>query len=84
MKKAKFVIKTFPKFQTLESMKKKKQKIYNEISKRIEREKELTVIQQKMELKRHLQDVKIMKPKRIKRGTKSSAPVYQFQYKRKK
>ncbi|KAF9411515.1 hypothetical protein HW555_009707 [Spodoptera exigua] len=70
--------------EALESMKKKKQKIYSELSKRIEREKELTVIQQKMELKRHLQDVKIMKPKRLKPGTKSSAPVYQFQYMRKK
>lgn len=70
--------------ETLESMKKKKQKIYSELSKRIEREKELTVIQQKMELKRHLQDVKVMKPKRLKPGTKSSAPVYQFQYMRKK
>lgn len=65
-------------------MKKKKAKVYKELSKRIEREKELTVIQQKMELKRHLQDVKIMKPKRLKPGTASSAPIYKFQYIRKK
>lgn len=65
-------------------MKKKKAKAYQELSKRIEREKELTVIQQKMELKRHLQDVKIMKPKRLAHATKSAAPVYKFQYMRKK
>lgn len=65
-------------------MKKKKTKAYQELSKRIEREKELTVIQQKMELKRHLQDVKIMKPKRLAHATKSAAPVYKFQYMRKK
>lgn len=65
-------------------MKKKKEKLYKELSKRIEREKDLTVVQQKMELKRHLQDVKVMKPKRVQRGTKQSAPVYQFQYMRKK
>lgn len=67
-------------------MKKKKEKTYKEIATRIDREKELTVIQQKMELKRHLQDrtAKIMKPKRVQRGTKVSAPVYKFQFIRKK
>lgn len=69
---------------TLEAMKKKKAKVYQELSKRIEREKELTVIQQKMELKRHLQGVKVVKPIRLKPGTKSSAPVYKFQYIRKR
>ncbi|XP_072942019.1 probable U3 small nucleolar RNA-associated protein 11 [Epargyreus clarus] len=68
----------------IDSTKKIKEKTYKELSKRIEREKHLTVIQQKMELKKHLQDAKIMKPKRIQRGTKVSAPVYKFQYNRKK
>ncbi|XP_026745071.1 probable U3 small nucleolar RNA-associated protein 11 [Trichoplusia ni] len=70
--------------KTLESMKKKKEKLYNELSKRIEREKELMVIQRKMELKRHLQDAKELKPKRVKKGSKSAAPEYKFQYVRKK
>lgn len=65
-------------------MKKKKEHVYKEIAKRIEREKELTVIQQKLEMKRHLQDAKVLKPKRIKKGTKKSAPVYEFPYIRKK
>ncbi|KAJ2950642.1 hypothetical protein O0L34_g8898 [Tuta absoluta] len=72
--------------ETVKSMKKKKEQTYKELATRIEREKQLTVVQQKMELKRHLQDksAKIMKPKRVQRGTKDSAPVYKFQYIRKK
>ncbi|VVC91136.1 unnamed protein product [Leptidea sinapis] len=61
-----------------------KEKSYKELSKRIEREKLLTVVQQKMELKRHLNDARIMKPKKIQCGTAVSAPVYKFQYIRKK
>ncbi|CAH0397399.1 unnamed protein product [Chilo suppressalis] len=70
--------------KTVESIKKKKERTYKEITKRIEREKELTLIQRKMEMKRHLQDAKILKPKKIKKGTKVSAPVYEFPYIRKK
>ncbi|CAG9791719.1 unnamed protein product [Diatraea saccharalis] len=70
--------------ETVEIMKKKKERTYKEIAKRIQREKELTLIQRKMEMKRHLQDAKILKPKKIKRGTKVSAPVYEFPYIRKK
>ncbi|XP_050342059.1 probable U3 small nucleolar RNA-associated protein 11 [Nymphalis io] len=70
--------------EIIKSTKKIKEKTYKELSQRIEREKHLTVIQQKMELKRHLQDAKILKPKRIQSGTKVSAPVYKFQYVRKK
>ncbi|CAH0717490.1 unnamed protein product, partial [Brenthis ino] len=70
--------------EIINATKKIKEKTYKELSKRIEREKQLTVVQQKMEIKRHLQDVKILKPKRVKNGTKVSAPVYKFQYVRKK
>ncbi|XP_068627901.1 probable U3 small nucleolar RNA-associated protein 11 [Battus philenor] len=70
--------------QVAEEAKKVKQRTYKELSKRIERERELTVVQQKMELKRHLHDAKIMKPKRVQRGTKVCPPVYKFQYMRKK
>ncbi|XP_046978702.1 probable U3 small nucleolar RNA-associated protein 11 [Vanessa cardui] len=70
--------------EIIKSTKKIKEKTYKELSQRIEREKQLTVIQQKMELKRHLQDAKVLKPKRIQSGTKVSAPVYKFQYVRKK
>ncbi|XP_045492178.1 probable U3 small nucleolar RNA-associated protein 11 [Colias croceus] len=70
--------------QTLLSAKKAKENTYKELSKRIEREKLLMVTQQKMELKRQLHDAKIMKPKKVQRGTPVSAPVYKFQYFRKK
>lgn len=70
--------------EVVESTMKKKEKVYKEISKRIEREKELTVIQQKMEIKQHVQNAGVIKPKRVKKGSKVSAPVYKFQYVRKK
>lgn len=70
--------------QVINSAKKIKEKTYRELSKRIEREKHLTVVQQKMEIKRHLQDVTVLKPKRVKKGSAVSAPVYKFQFIRKK
>ncbi|XP_023944191.2 probable U3 small nucleolar RNA-associated protein 11 [Bicyclus anynana] len=70
--------------EVINSTRKIKQKSYNELSKRIEREKQLTVVQQKIELKRHLKNTKGMKPKKILKGTAESAPVFKFQFMRKK
>ncbi|XP_045764095.1 probable U3 small nucleolar RNA-associated protein 11 [Maniola jurtina] len=70
--------------EVMKSTKKLKQKTYNELAKRIEREKQLTVVQQKIELKRHLKNTKVMKPKKIRRGTATSAPIFKFQFQRKK
>lgn len=70
----------------MSTIKKEKEKVYKEIAQRIEREKELSVIQRKMEMKRLLRDrdAKNLRPKKVKNGSKVAAPVYKFQYKRKK
>lgn len=65
-------------------MKKCREDSYRELKKRIEREKELTVTQQKMLLKRALQEKRNLKPTRIASGTKNSAPIYEFKYERKR
>jgi Utp11 protein len=57
---------------------------YKELLKRIDRERELKVIMEKMELKRKLQEKRSLEPKRVKKGTKSSAPIYEFKFERKK
>lgn len=63
---------------------KKRDEAYNELKNRIEREKMLTIVQQKMELKKVLQQKRLLKPKRIAAATKDSPPIYAFQYERKK
>ncbi|XP_063380185.1 probable U3 small nucleolar RNA-associated protein 11 [Cydia fagiglandana] len=70
--------------EAIAKLKKSKEKVYKELSKRIDREKELTVIQQKMEIKKHVQGAGKVKPKRVKKGSKQRAPVYEFTYVRKK
>lgn len=59
-------------------------KNYRLLEKRIAREKQLLVAQQKMEVKVALQNKKQPKPKRIAPGTKNSAPVYKWKTERKR
>ncbi|XP_017783319.1 PREDICTED: probable U3 small nucleolar RNA-associated protein 11 [Nicrophorus vespilloides] len=60
-------------------------RLYRELSKRIQREKELSVIQDKLEMKRHTSSkAHVLKPKLIERGTKDTAPVWKWKYERKK
>uniref|UniRef100_A0A1Q3F1Z5 U3 small nucleolar RNA-associated protein 11 n=1 Tax=Culex tarsalis TaxID=7177 RepID=A0A1Q3F1Z5_CULTA len=69
---------------TITAMNEEREKSYRELQRRIEREKELTIIQQKMELKRALKEKRASKPKRVSKGTKDRAPVYKFKYERKR
>lgn len=65
-----------------------KEKAYNELTKRIEREKQLGILQEKMEIKRILKDGKKKaenKPEKlIAPETKESAPVFKWATERKK
>ena len=69
---------------TLQKIEQSKQQAYKELSKRVDREQDLTVVQQTLELKRALKDKKITKPQKIKGGSKDSAPIYKWKYERKK
>lgn len=70
--------------QNVKKLYKKRDEAYNELKNRIEREKLLTVVQQKMNMKSKLQQKRLLKPKRISPGTKDTAPIYKFKYERKK
>lgn len=62
-----------------------KKQLYHELAKRINREKELTIIQQKLEVQRHIASKSsVLPPKKINKGGKYRAPVYVWQYERKK
>lgn len=69
---------------TLAIVEQEKHKAYKELQKRIERERELTVVQQKLEIQKALTNRKVTKPKRIKPGTKDSAPIYKWKFERKR
>ncbi|KAG5892652.1 hypothetical protein JTB14_025446 [Gonioctena quinquepunctata] len=64
---------------------KKRKSLYEQLAKRINRERQLAIIQQKIEISRAVENKKsVLKPKRIKKGTKDNAPVYAWKYERKK
>ncbi|XP_034939229.1 probable U3 small nucleolar RNA-associated protein 11 [Chelonus insularis] len=69
--------------KTLAKMEQQKHMAYTELEKRIKREKELTLVQQKLEIKNALKN-KSKKPILIKEGTKDAPPIYKWSFQRKK
>lgn len=64
---------------------KKQKNLYMELDKRIKREKQLAIIQRKLEVRNHVQNGKsLLKPKLVQKGLKERAPVYKWKYERQK
>jgi U3 small nucleolar RNA-associated protein 11 len=71
--------------QTIKRLNEEREKSYKELDKRITREKELSKIQRKMELKTtSKKQRKATKPKELLGVLKSSNPIFKFKYERKK
>ncbi|XP_077269860.1 putative U3 small nucleolar RNA-associated protein 11 [Temnothorax americanus] len=70
--------------KTIAKLEQKKHMAYKELEKRVNRERELTVVQQKLEMRRALKDKEIKKPKLVKPGSKDNAPIYKWKFERKR
>ncbi|XP_045198862.2 probable U3 small nucleolar RNA-associated protein 11 [Mercenaria mercenaria] len=68
----------------LQTATEKKKRKYQELKKRIEREKHLGIISQKMERKKQLLQDKAVKKKKVAAETKEAAAQYKWQFKRKR
>lgn len=69
---------------SLNKVTEKRKKLYLELAKRIKREKQLAIIQRKLEMKMHVEKKTQLRPKKIKKGSKDQARVYIWKYERKK
>jgi len=68
----------------INSLNKKRESKYAELEKRLEREKQLRVALQKLQIKRNLMNKKDEIKKRVKRGTKDAPPIYLWKHERKR
>lgn len=69
---------------TLAKIEQQKHMAYSELRKRVEREHELTIVQEKMEASRAIKKKGLLNPKTIRQGSKVAAPVYKWPYVRQK
>lgn len=71
--------------ESLKGIRKSQQKAYKELNQRIERERQLGILQEKMEAKKHLNNKHNEKPVSvIKEETKESAPIFKWSSERKR
>ncbi|XP_014244749.1 probable U3 small nucleolar RNA-associated protein 11 [Cimex lectularius] len=70
--------------KAIERLHKLKMIEYNKLARRIDRHKQLSIIQEKMEVQRALKKPSYEKPKLVKQGTKDEAPIYKWKYERKR
>ncbi|XP_011880366.1 PREDICTED: probable U3 small nucleolar RNA-associated protein 11 [Vollenhovia emeryi] len=70
--------------KTIAKLEQKNHMAYKELEKRVNRERELTVVQHKLEVRRALKDKKTRKPKLVKSGSKEAAPIYKWKFERKR
>lgn len=70
--------------KTITKLEQRKHTAYKELEKRIDRERELMIVQQKLEMRRALKDRKVRKPKLVKSGSKDAAPIYKWKFERKR
>lgn len=70
--------------KVLDKIERQKEMSYRELSNRINREHELTVVQQKMEIQRALNNKKATKPKKVVSGSKDRAAIYKWKFERQK
>lgn len=70
--------------QAEELLRKESEKSYKELSKRQEREKQLAIVQRKLELKKIFKEKRQLQPKLVKAASKDNAAVYQFKFERKR
>lgn len=68
----------------LAKIEQQKHMAYKELEKRIDRERELTIVQQKLEIRRALKDQKVMKPTNIRPGSKYAPPIFKWKFQRKR
>uniref|UniRef100_A0A183CGV6 Probable U3 small nucleolar RNA-associated protein 11 n=1 Tax=Globodera pallida TaxID=36090 RepID=A0A183CGV6_GLOPA len=70
----------------LKETEKQRRRLYAELGKRVERERELAVVLQKLELKKDLAQSRKseLRPKLIRKGDAGRAAIYKWKYERKK
>jgi len=68
--------------KTLAKIEQKKHMSYTELNKRVDRERELTIVQQKLEMRRAVKNRTVAKPKKLRDASKHAAPIYQWKFQR--